>query len=489
MDPDTKGAVGFHALQEGLKKLNHLKPQIHLSNDDFKRITRDGELCNSRGQLESANFEIVMREEVYRFLQSRICQAYDECIQNEDLLNSAQLGGLKLQIKRESNHEGIGEDIALKAQEVLTKGLASVTDALRVTIHETLHTSLRGIRQELQAELHNLRSELCNIHQAVRHLEDLQNTPRPALTFTRDDVQTAFRGRSLLLLSKSRRNDSKSQNIISAGPHSLSKSSRDADTDSNSLSSQTERCTFLALDRCHINRRAESSGSTLELEACGASAKERQPKGSNSDGARPFRRSSLKIICEDHDEEFSEESNEIFEQAPSCTSAPEPMFYNGVDMQPTFAVRGVSEQDISTASNTFASRCSNVCQQASSIACEFIKRKNGKTILCSSCRSDTESATIGNVNAMQDFSFPESETKNDHCENPLQPRFNHFFPASGSKIYKNTAQFNGIVSRISHRRNVLCLPSNKETIEATNGIYVSGEGPELQLLSHQNPGS
>ena len=182
LDVDMKGLVGFHSLQEGLKKLSHLKPQIHLSNDDFKRITRNGELCNARGQLDSTHFEVMMREEICRFMQGRLAQAYDECIQSRDYENAAKLGGLKLLVKREaislnSATDGAREDQAIDVKEAVAAGMASVAESIRNALHEAVHTSLQGIKRELRAELHNLRTELKEIKEIVHLFEDLQAHP------------------------------------------------------------------------------------------------------------------------------------------------------------------------------------------------------------------------------------------------------------------------------------------------------------------------
>ncbi len=149
-----KGLVSFYALQEGLKKLTHLKPQIHLSSDDFQRITKNGDLCNVKGQLDPHNFELMMRDEVIKFLQSRIAQVYDNCTQNQDFETAATLGGLKLLTRREA--------------------FADTTSS----IQNALSTALHGLRQELCSELRGLQAELQSVKAGIRevHLQARQSS-------------------------------------------------------------------------------------------------------------------------------------------------------------------------------------------------------------------------------------------------------------------------------------------------------------------------
>ncbi len=171
MDSDMKGLVGFYALQEGLKKLTHLKPQIHLSSDDFQRITKNGEFCNGKGQLDPQTFELMMRDEVNKFLQSRIAQVYDDCTQNQDFETAATLGGLKLLTRRETLMDAAANDVFLsKVQAAVTTSLAGIVDGMKSTVHDALSTALHGIRQELRSELRCLRAELQSVKAGIHEI-------------------------------------------------------------------------------------------------------------------------------------------------------------------------------------------------------------------------------------------------------------------------------------------------------------------------------
>eukprot|EP00292_Cryptomonas_paramecium_P021382 CAMPEP_0113726102 /NCGR_PEP_ID=MMETSP0038_2-20120614/40205_1 /TAXON_ID=2898 /ORGANISM="Cryptomonas paramecium" /LENGTH=163 /DNA_ID=CAMNT_0000656591 /DNA_START=156 /DNA_END=644 /DNA_ORIENTATION=- /assembly_acc=CAM_ASM_000170 len=77
LDSDTSGTVDFQELHEGLRKMVHLEPQIHLSNDDYTRLTRDGTLCNMGGMAIDA-FDFVLRTEVENYVTNRVATAYDQ---------------------------------------------------------------------------------------------------------------------------------------------------------------------------------------------------------------------------------------------------------------------------------------------------------------------------------------------------------------------------------------------------------------------------
>jgi hypothetical protein len=206
MDSDMKELVGFYALQEGLKKLTHLKPQIHLSSDDFQRITKNGELCNGKGQLDQRNFELMMREEVNKFLQSRIAQAYEDCTQNQDLETAATLGGLKLLTKREALADAATHDVILsKVQAAMTTNLVGIVDSVKSSVHGALCTALHGIRQELRSELRGLRAELQSVKAGI-HEARLQAKQPPVIIqpVDRDPFPSRHR-RAFLTLNRRRR--------------------------------------------------------------------------------------------------------------------------------------------------------------------------------------------------------------------------------------------------------------------------------------------
>ena len=178
MDADFKGLVGFISLHEGLKKLTHFSPQIHLSRDDFQRITRNGELCNVKGQMDQHNFELMMRDEVNKFLQSRVAQTYEDCSQNQDMAAAATLGGLKLLIQHDRDAVAISHAETLSkiqaAVAVSAASLAGVMEGVKTSIQEALHASLQGVRLELRSELRCLRAELQVIKEGIHHIRRKQ---------------------------------------------------------------------------------------------------------------------------------------------------------------------------------------------------------------------------------------------------------------------------------------------------------------------------
>ncbi len=44
------------------------QPKLHLTDADFHSITRNGELCDEDGGLGAQEFELVLREQVYRIV-------------------------------------------------------------------------------------------------------------------------------------------------------------------------------------------------------------------------------------------------------------------------------------------------------------------------------------------------------------------------------------------------------------------------------------
>jgi len=63
LDTDESHTLTFHELAAGLKKLR-VKPQVHISEDDWDVMTVNGSLLNSSGELGEAEFEMVMRRQV-----------------------------------------------------------------------------------------------------------------------------------------------------------------------------------------------------------------------------------------------------------------------------------------------------------------------------------------------------------------------------------------------------------------------------------------
>ena len=92
--------MDFLEVQEGLKKMDHLHPRIHISNDDYQRMTRNGSLCDPSGQLDLQGFNHMFREEIEGYAFAKIAQALDDRIMNERVVHDATLIALKLLLMR-----------------------------------------------------------------------------------------------------------------------------------------------------------------------------------------------------------------------------------------------------------------------------------------------------------------------------------------------------------------------------------------------------
>jgi len=97
---DLGGTLDFREIQEGLRKMEHMEPRIHISRDDFQRITKEGVLCDKNGQIDPENFDIMFREELEAYMFGKIAKALDESSVNDRRALDALLHGMKLLLMR-----------------------------------------------------------------------------------------------------------------------------------------------------------------------------------------------------------------------------------------------------------------------------------------------------------------------------------------------------------------------------------------------------
>jgi hypothetical protein len=55
-----------------LSRAQDFTPRIHVAPSDFVAFTRGGKLCDRRGQLGSAEFEVAMRDQMRLYTQSQL---------------------------------------------------------------------------------------------------------------------------------------------------------------------------------------------------------------------------------------------------------------------------------------------------------------------------------------------------------------------------------------------------------------------------------
>lgn len=137
----------------------HLEPHIHISSDDFQRITKDGSLCDENGQLDPENFERVFRDELEAFMLGKIAKALDESFANEQTAFDALLQGIKL---------------------LLIKGSESRFESTKSTRKSSSLQETENTTKILLDELQSLRKEVKDVHSEILSLkhQDCETKPQ-----------------------------------------------------------------------------------------------------------------------------------------------------------------------------------------------------------------------------------------------------------------------------------------------------------------------
>ena len=80
-------------MQQTCRALGQLptSPRLHFSVADYQTLTRHGELCNANGCLGIDEFETVMREQVYGYIQRKLQRTVRETETQEDFAHVAAL--------------------------------------------------------------------------------------------------------------------------------------------------------------------------------------------------------------------------------------------------------------------------------------------------------------------------------------------------------------------------------------------------------------
>jgi hypothetical protein len=150
LDIDLGGTLDFHEVQEGLKKMDHLQPRVHLSSDDYHRMTKGGSLCDQNGQLDPENFDCVFREELEAFMLGKIAKALDESFANERIVFDALLQGMKLLLVRSAvaqNKSRSTQNVSTFAPEMATGTLLNELRMLRKELNDA-HNDILIIKKE-----------------------------------------------------------------------------------------------------------------------------------------------------------------------------------------------------------------------------------------------------------------------------------------------------------------------------------------------------
>jgi hypothetical protein len=140
--------------------------RIHMAESDFVNITRNGDLCNAKGEIGMREFEAIMRREVMSYLQTRLTD-FSTFRTGEDM-EFTQLGAIKTILssvlvlaeeQRTANKDM--RDMLLQIKEGLpgvagSSKMGAIPDVATKALQsgmETLAVDLKGIRSVIQQHI------------------------------------------------------------------------------------------------------------------------------------------------------------------------------------------------------------------------------------------------------------------------------------------------------------------------------------------------
>jgi hypothetical protein len=151
-------------------------PRIFLSDSDFIAMTKNGALCNAKGQLGPKEFEILMREQILNYTQSRMSAASEFwSVSDQDF---TELGTLKqilmeqLSFKREQeqtrqdlkdilSHLENGQSQKLKENQDLSQNC-------EVQIQHPVHGMTQTFSEQVEKKIECLKFDIMNILKSMQ---------------------------------------------------------------------------------------------------------------------------------------------------------------------------------------------------------------------------------------------------------------------------------------------------------------------------------
>mmetsp|Transcript_75962 Transcript_75962/g.203551 ORF Transcript_75962/g.203551 Transcript_75962/m.203551 type:complete len:516 (-) Transcript_75962:399-1946(-) len=180
LDCDLGGTLSFQEMADGLRKMN-FSPAIMITQDDFARMTRYGEMCDEEGCLTPEQFEIMMRTEIETHIEHKVASAYEMTTQKESAETAALLAAVKLlTMQTSASNKG---HASMPSPAPLPPSAGGGSKAVRDRVEEVRKEVLGAMtdtKSELLRELQNISKRLASLD-APRAGAALSSTGRVAI--------------------------------------------------------------------------------------------------------------------------------------------------------------------------------------------------------------------------------------------------------------------------------------------------------------------